>query len=588
LGIRKTPLLSIVTMVYTESRLKFLWKLLDSISRQTSRDFETLVVVECRTGLLEETKKILTAAADAKASVIPAPRSTGASACRNIGAKSSSGRIVCFVDDDVILDVDWARRIVSVFESGKLVALAGGAVPLWENPRDSWFPKSLDWIVSCTTWYGNEIRKTVNMWTMNAAIDRQVFVEVGGFNESLGPLKGREAGYSSLAEDLEFSLRLHAAGYKVYFVPWVSCGHLVQHSQVSLQYIIRRSVWVGFERRLLLYTGGSSPSLALSAKDLAKSCFPSRGDFRNEFRAKLAIYISMSSALYGFLFVRGDVSRIVATRLARVTGAPFGLRFSRLMQNKRAEQAASGDTLMRLDEGIWQSHDRYKEDDLRAANLLGEKGKMILDFGCGPGTLGAVLARKNTVFGFDIAAQAVRVAVRRARSERLDFSGAIMDGEFQGFAPAKFDIALSAWALHHFPDLKVPLGQLSKCLKPGGRLVVIEPNETALSQRVSRVVENRLRLLVLSSGLDTPNRTTHTRDEYTDALRDAGFKVVQVFSHYNGERPEIPNDISGGRRVALELLISIRRIVFTIGSWFGSGAEIFIIANRTPNGDRVL
>lgn len=251
-----------------------------------------------------------------------------------------------------------------------------------------------------------------------------------------------------------------------------------------------------------------------------------------------------------------------------------------LTQDKKAEQIASGDTLCRFDQDVWLKHDRYRRENLRAAKLLNERGKTILDFGCGPGIFSAILARKNTVFGFDIATQAVRSAVVRAKKENLEFSGAIMDGELLGLAPEKFDIELVAWALHHFADPKIPLRQLFEPLKSEGSLIIIEPNETAFPQRLSRAVEDKMRNTILEAGLDTPNRITHGRHEYVRALKSSGFDIVKIFNHHNGERPEIPNDVKGARRLMLRLLIYGRYLVFTVGSWFGSGEELFIIAKK--------
>jgi len=250
---------------------------------------------------------------------------------------------------------------------------------------------------------------------------------------------------------------------------------------------------------------------------------------------------------------------------------------TRLIQNKEAEEIASGKTLNRFRPETWRKLDRYKEDNLEIAGILEEHSKMILDFGCGPGTYGVILGRKNHVVGIDLARQAVIEAQRRGKTERSDFDAVVMDGEFQALVAETFDICLSAWALHHFPTPDVPLAQLCANLKPGGKIVVIEPNETALPQRISRFVENRLRRVVLSAGMDTPNRTSHTCDEYLTLLKSHGIRVSRVLSHYNGERAVIPDDISGPRRALLGIFVSARHLLFETFELFGIGAELVII-----------
>jgi SAM-dependent methyltransferase len=250
------------------------------------------------------------------------------------------------------------------------------------------------------------------------------------------------------------------------------------------------------------------------------------------------------------------------------------------VQDKRAEEIASGMILERFHAGTWEKQDPFKRDNLAVVGILEEKDKFILDFGCGPGTYGVILGRKNSVVGIDLAKEAVRQAQFRAKKERSDFQGVIMDGDFQAISPNSFDICLSAWALHHFPDLNLPMRQICNALKLGGKIIIIEPNEASVPQRISRFIEDRSRQLVLSSGLDTPNRTTHLLTEYITALQENGLEIIRSFSHYNGEKAVLPDDVLGLKRLLLNLAVSGRHILFTLSSVFGSGAELFLVARK--------
>ena len=66
---RDSSLLSIVTTVCTENRLRFLRSLLDNIVKQVRRDFETIVVVEGLPSLFEVTRRLVSEAAGANVSV---------------------------------------------------------------------------------------------------------------------------------------------------------------------------------------------------------------------------------------------------------------------------------------------------------------------------------------------------------------------------------------------------------------------------------------------------------------------------------------------------------------------------------------
>lgn len=207
--------------------------------------------------------------------------------------------------------------------------------------------------------------------------------------------------------------------------------------------------------------------------------------------------------------------------------------------------------------------------------------KVILDFGCGPGTFGILLGRRNTVVGVDIAKQALEQAIARARIYGSNFQAIECDGEILPLRSESFDVIFVGWALHHFPRLDLIIIHLGKMLKPGGLLMLVEPNEDSIGQRVSRSFEDMLRKYILNSGLDTPNRSTHTRREYETLIRASGFSGLKVLSSFNGERPELPVDMSFFPLILLKIVISIRWVLFTLSTkLFHSGPDLLIVARK--------
>ncbi len=251
--------MSLITSFYARERISLLRKLLGSINRQSASEIETIVVVEDGSNILQLAEREIASANPPNPILLKAKLGSGAAYCRNLGAASASCSILGFVDDDVILSPGWVKKALTMLNSTSADALAGSAAPTWDDPKDSWLPQSMEWVISCTGWYGNRAMESHNMWTMNAAIRKDVFIGLGGFNTALGPRGGRESGYHYLAEDLEFSLRLRRAGHKILYVPEMSCLHNVYHEQVSMRHIINRSVWVGRERRILRAFGGDIP-----------------------------------------------------------------------------------------------------------------------------------------------------------------------------------------------------------------------------------------------------------------------------------------------------------------------------------------
>jgi SAM-dependent methyltransferase len=250
-------------------------------------------------------------------------------------------------------------------------------------------------------------------------------------------------------------------------------------------------------------------------------------------------------------------------------------------QDKFAEIEASGAVLSRYGFEVWNKHLAYKKENLRAAGLDAISDANILDFGCGPGTFGIILGQKNNVVGVDIARRAVEQARDRAKQFHSNFNPICGDGERLCLRSNSLDVCLSGWAIHHLPDVERVAREFYELLKPNGLVLIIEPNEDSFGMRFARFFEDKMRRVVVKSGLDTPNRATHTNQEYADALTASGFRIVTVFTHYNGEKSEIPRDTSFVKGVALRTMIYARHLVLWLSTHaLGEGPEIFFIARK--------
>jgi SAM-dependent methyltransferase len=106
----------------------------------------------------------------------------------------------------------------------------------------------------------------------------------------------------------------------------------------------------------------------------------------------------------------------------------------------------------------------------------GCKGKKVLEYGCGTGSDGFVLARQGArVTGIDISDVAVQQAAERAQLEELDWLDfRVMDAEDLTFADRTFDLICGTAILHHL-DLGRALPQLARTLAPEGKAIFMEP-----------------------------------------------------------------------------------------------------------------
>lgn len=105
-------------------------------------------------------------------------------------------------------------------------------------------------------------------------------------------------------------------------------------------------------------------------------------------------------------------------------------------------------------------------------------GSLVLEAGCGVGAQTLTLARRSPHARFisvDISAESIAEARRRARQAELD------NVEFQRadlfalpFAPESFDHVFVCFVLEHLSRPAEALAVLSRLLKPGGTITVIE------------------------------------------------------------------------------------------------------------------
>ncbi len=102
----------------------------------------------------------------------------------------------------------------------------------------------------------------------------------------------------------------------------------------------------------------------------------------------------------------------------------------------------------------------------------------VLDFGCGSGgMLRRIADRSEACFGVDV--DPVRLANAR-RLTRADVRP-IVPGRPLPFDDAQFDTVLLVEVIEHVPDERTVLAELSRVLRPGGRLLVTTPHRGPLT-----------------------------------------------------------------------------------------------------------
>jgi ubiquinone/menaquinone biosynthesis C-methylase UbiE len=156
---------------------------------------------------------------------------------------------------------------------------------------------------------------------------------------------------------------------------------------------------------------------------------------------------------------------------------------------------------------------------LQAADLFA--GADVVDFGCATGWLTLGLAQMGcNAIGVDISPAAIALAdqLRDRNVPRLPGAAAfvVYDGQRLPLDDASVDRVMCFDSFHHVKDQGATLAEFARVLRPGGRVVMLEPgphhSETAKSQdEMSRykVIENDIVMQTISSlgsavGLEKP------------------------------------------------------------------------------------
>jgi 2-polyprenyl-3-methyl-5-hydroxy-6-metoxy-1,4-benzoquinol methylase len=112
-----------------------------------------------------------------------------------------------------------------------------------------------------------------------------------------------------------------------------------------------------------------------------------------------------------------------------------------------------------------------------------QRGRRVLDAGCGVGAFSEPLARDNRVYGADLAETALGYA--RARG----IHAVCTDLARLPFVGAGFDLVLCIGVLQHIRDDAPVLRELCASVKPGGHLVVQTLNAHSLQRMLLARVE---------------------------------------------------------------------------------------------------
>ncbi|MGF1478326.1 MAG: glycosyltransferase family 2 protein [Cyanophyceae cyanobacterium] len=228
----KAPSLSVIIPVHNGG--SSFRRCLNSLSQATPLPEEIIVVAD------GDTDGSAQLAQEFGARVIRKPISEGPAKARNLGAKEATGEILYFVDADVEICADAIAQVKQAFTDSRLAALIGSYD---DTPGEPNFLSQYKNLFHHYTHQQASLEAST-FWGACGAIRRDVFLAVGGFDESYR---------RPCVEDIELGYRLRSKGYVIRLCKELQVKHLKRWEPVSLlraEFFYRALPWTALILRL--------------------------------------------------------------------------------------------------------------------------------------------------------------------------------------------------------------------------------------------------------------------------------------------------------------------------------------------------
>jgi ubiquinone/menaquinone biosynthesis C-methylase UbiE len=220
------------------------------------------------------------------------------------------------------------------------------------------------------------------------------------------------------------------------------------------------------------------------------------------------------------------------------------------------------------------------------------EGHRVLDFGCGPGFLTGALADRvgsnGEARGVDINARFVRDANARAQADGItNLSYHHLNGPSLPFEAASFDVAVAKNVLEYVPDVASSLAEISRVLKPGGRLhavdsdwgfIVVEPWAKAEVDEFfaaagpafkEPLIGRKLAGLFSGVGLDDIQVTLQPMVDRTGAAK----AVLLNMAHYIGTFATLDAEVVTARMASVDAAIEDGSYLFCLPQFLVTGTK---------------
>jgi len=300
----------VTVVICTRNRAKLLVNCINSLVQQSPvniSDYEVIVVDNAST---DNTKQVvfMEQFRTLNMNYLYEPR-LGLSFSRNAGINSAKGDIICFIDDDVVVEKHYIYEIITSFQNPKVSCVGGKAVPSWENSKPPfWFSPKFGHVVG-QTFFGDKSRfmeKDEFPFGCNMAFRKATLNQTDGFNENLG----KKSNNYIYGEDIDLCYKLQKKGTVFFYSSRAVVFHHVGQERATKKYFLNsvfgKGVTEGYQKR---HNKGFTIACIYLAAKLLMLCLLYVGmvlpavPIKKRFEYKCAIYCTLGYICY-FLFPR--------------------------------------------------------------------------------------------------------------------------------------------------------------------------------------------------------------------------------------------------------------------------------------------
>jgi GT2 family glycosyltransferase len=274
-------------LIPTKDRVQILSQLLKSLSALDEIDIIRPEIIVADNGSQDDTLEYVGALArdfPTALKVVKILRG-GKSAAINEAVKMTTGSVLAFLDDDVVVDKGWLKAVREFLQIGSF-QVGQGTIKLQSLASDD--PEILRLVQLYRTVprleYDADVSTLHSLNGANFFMSRELFDRVGGFDERLG------TGASGTSEDVDLAWRVIRAGASIGYAPQAVVYHRIDRSRLNENYFAQSHRRQGASRFLIREHSRAEIYFNLARVITQYGIFTLLGRERKRYRSKGRIY----------------------------------------------------------------------------------------------------------------------------------------------------------------------------------------------------------------------------------------------------------------------------------------------------------